>query len=202
MAFHAFVSLCVFEKQGGKAEHLMQARYNVPNHCIFVSLFLSFLYHGSTTRKQNLCFRQECCGEDVFPFFHMFFLCFIQLSSLLKKGRIFHFPDSARLKNKMFVLGAGFWALLSKTWAINISSPFFFLSQWNGLGPKKTQTELRQQEKWTKCIAKLWWRWPKIRVQPVLIVVVLVLLLFGGAFKTLLWRRPCGQHGSSGRVGG
>ena len=73
---------CVFEEYCGRAEDLIQARYNVPSHCICVSLSLSFLYHGSTTRKQNLRFRQECCGEDVFPFsacFPMFYSTFFTI---------------------------------------------------------------------------------------------------------------------------
>ena len=60
--------------------------------------------------SRTCVFDRNAVVKMFFHFPHVF-PCFIQLSSLLKKGRIFHFPDSARLKNKMFVLGAGFWAL-------------------------------------------------------------------------------------------
>ena len=54
-------------------------------------------------------FDRNAVVKMFFSFFHRFsHVLIIQLSSLLKNRRIFHFSDCARLKNNMFVLGAGF----------------------------------------------------------------------------------------------
>ena len=54
--------------------------------------------------------------------------------------------------------------------------------------PKLSSVNMENER--SECIAKLWWRWPKIRVQPVLVVVVLVLSLFGGDLQDTMTKIP------------